>query len=191
MNRIRIRRPSPAVLLALCALFVSLSGTATAALMVSGNNIADGTITAKDLKRGTLGTKQLSRKTIRLLRGQQGPRGPQGAPGPQGQEGPRGPAGATGPQGPAGVSGYEVVYELSASTNSYSPKTAVAKCPAGKKVLGGGAEPSYTLADLEEEFSYPDSSGGVSYWVASFSEDTPSDDWWAVYAWAICANVTP
>jgi hypothetical protein len=107
MNRIRNSRPSPALLVALCALFIALSGTATAALMVSGSNIADGTITAKDIKRGTLGTRQLSAKSIRSLRGQPGEHGLPGAPGPAGPAGPQGVKGDPGEPGPTGPPGLQ------------------------------------------------------------------------------------
>lgn len=71
--------------------------------------------------------------------GPAGPTGPSGLPGPAGPEGPAGQAGApgptgpTGPAGPAGLSGWEIV-----SVNNPSGFFEFVKCPAGKKVLGGG-----------------------------------------------------
>ena len=71
--------------------------------------------------------------------GPTGPTGPQGPAGPAGPTGPTGPQGPTGPAGPPGVSGYEIVeatFDVPAGgfvRNSVS-------CPAGKKVLGGGAQ---------------------------------------------------
>jgi len=87
------RRPSAALVVALVALFVALSGTATAALVMTGKNIKDGTVTGKDLKNRTLGAKKLSRKAIASLQGQAGPAGPQGPQGVPGAEGAAGPAG--------------------------------------------------------------------------------------------------
>ena len=56
----------------------------------------------------------------------EGPQGDQGDPGQQGDPG------VQGPPGPAGVSGYQVVQSPA------SQGVAIAECPLGKKVLGGG-----------------------------------------------------
>lgn len=102
MRGIVKRRPSPALVVALVALFVAFSGTATAALVMTGKQIKDGTITGKDLKNRALGTNKLSKRAVSSLKGQRGPAGPQGAAGAQGPQGPTGPQGPQGPQGPAG-----------------------------------------------------------------------------------------
>jgi hypothetical protein len=88
---------------ALVALFVAFSGTATAALVMTGKNIKDGTITGQDVKNRTLGTKKLSKKAVTSLRGQRGVTGPQGPAGPQGAAGPQGSNGDPGPKGPPGT----------------------------------------------------------------------------------------
>jgi hypothetical protein len=69
MSSIMKRRPSPALVVATVALFVAFSGTATAALVLTGRNIKDGTITAKEVKNSTLGTNKLSNKAISSLKG--------------------------------------------------------------------------------------------------------------------------
>ena len=46
------RRPSPALVISLIALFVSLGGSGYAALTISGKNIKNESITGKDVKRG-------------------------------------------------------------------------------------------------------------------------------------------
>jgi hypothetical protein len=78
------------------ALFATIGGSAYAAVIVTGNNIKNGTVTGKDVKNRSLGTKKLSTKAVNSLRGQQGPAGPQGP------QGPRGPAGEQGQPGEAG-----------------------------------------------------------------------------------------
>jgi hypothetical protein len=50
----RRRLPSPAMMVALIALFVALGGSATAALVITGANIKNGTVTGLDLKNGTV-----------------------------------------------------------------------------------------------------------------------------------------
>jgi Collagen triple helix repeat (20 copies) len=95
-----MRKPSPAMVVALIALFVALTGTATAGgLLITSRQIKNGTIQAVDINARTL--RQLSRP------GPTGPQGPEGAPGPQGPLGPsgdRGPQGVQGPPGPASSS---------------------------------------------------------------------------------------
>ena len=97
MKGITKRLPSPALVVAIVALSVALSGTATAALMMTGNNIRNGTVTGKDLANRTLAKKKLSKKAIASLQGRTGPAGPQGLQGAQGAQGAPGPAGPVGP----------------------------------------------------------------------------------------------
>ena len=110
MNNILKRRPSAALVVAVVALSVALSGTATAALVMTGNNIRNGTIEGKDLANHTLGKKKLSKAALGSLLGRTGPAG---AAGPQGAQGAPGPAG---PAGPAGSSTTYVDNEPSSIT---------------------------------------------------------------------------
>lgn len=76
------------------------------------------------------------------LQGPQGVTGLTGLQGPEGEQGPAGPQGATGaqgPAGPAGVSGLVTVNATSAMLGTAAKVGVNAVCPAGKKVLGGGA----------------------------------------------------
>jgi hypothetical protein len=86
----KLAPPSPALVIALVALFVALGGTGYAASQVSGDHAATAAKKTK-VKQGKRGP--------RGLRGPQGPSGPQGLTGPQG---PQGAQGATGPQGTPG-----------------------------------------------------------------------------------------
>jgi hypothetical protein len=51
--------PSPAMVVALLALFVAMSGTVYAAAKINGKNIKAGSITAKQIKKSTLTGKQV------------------------------------------------------------------------------------------------------------------------------------
>jgi hypothetical protein len=73
---------------------VASAGTAGAAKLITGADIKDGTVSAKDLR------KDLRTRIARI--GATGVAGPPGARGPQGE---RGPAGARGPQGERGPAG--------------------------------------------------------------------------------------
>lgn len=75
--RIPSLRPLPVVLLASAALCLSAGGGAVAGSMITGKQIKDGSITAKDL----------SKKTVAGLRGATGPAGPAGTAGPAGAPG--------------------------------------------------------------------------------------------------------
>ena len=82
---LRPRRPKPATVISLMALFIALGGTGYAAIKLPANSV---------------GTKQLKKNAVTLQKikpsAQKALRGPQGDPGPQGPQGGRG---ATGPQG--------------------------------------------------------------------------------------------
>ena len=119
MKSFLARRPTPAMIVALVALFSSLAGGATAAKLLTGKQIANKSITGKDVKPRSLTGKHVKNRSLKakdFKRGQlpagemgpEGPAGPAGAEGPAGSAGPegdRGPIGATGPEGPEGPEG--------------------------------------------------------------------------------------
>jgi hypothetical protein len=63
-----MRRPSPALVVALIAVFVALGGPARAARLISGSDIKKGTITSTQIKNRSLAAKDLSRPAVRSLR---------------------------------------------------------------------------------------------------------------------------
>jgi hypothetical protein len=96
MKRVRLRRPSPALIVAIVAVAAASTGSAVAA----------GQITSKQIKNGTIELKDISKSTRAAFKGRsgpQGPMGPVGAKGDSGPSGPTGPRGTTGPAGPAGT----------------------------------------------------------------------------------------
>lgn len=64
MRRIRLRRPSASMVVALIALFVALGGSSYAALTITGKNIKNGSITGKDVKKGSLTGKQIKKGSL-------------------------------------------------------------------------------------------------------------------------------
>jgi hypothetical protein len=62
-----LRRPSPAAVIALLALFVALGGPAEAAKLINGARIKRGTVTSKQVKDRSLSTRDLSKGTRRAL----------------------------------------------------------------------------------------------------------------------------
>ncbi len=117
MSRIaRFRRPSPALIIAIAALFVAMSGSAVAAtkLLVQTHDIANGAVTNHKIASGAVGfaklntpvRQELAKASGRgVVTGQPGPAGPQGTQGTQGAKGDTGAPGATGPQGAKGDTG--------------------------------------------------------------------------------------
>jgi hypothetical protein len=65
-HRLR-RRPSPAMVVALLALFVALDGPATAARLIDGKSIKRNSITTGQIRNRTLGTQDLSSKAVKSL----------------------------------------------------------------------------------------------------------------------------
>ena len=92
----RIRRPSPAMCVALIALFVALGGTGYAAISFPRDSVG-----TAQLQNGAVTKSKISARTRRALRGRRGPRGVTGSTGPTGPTGP-----ATGPAGGALAGSY-------------------------------------------------------------------------------------
>lgn len=94
--------PRPAMVVALLALFVGLSGTATATR-------GFGLIGSDQIKRSAVQERHLARGVRNKLNrtGRQGSAGPVGPIGPQGLQGPKGDTGAIGERGPKGDTGNQ------------------------------------------------------------------------------------
>ena len=88
VKRLRGAVPSPAMAVALLALFLALGGSAFAAKHYLLSS-----------------TKQISPKVLKSLKGKTGPRGLTGTTGPQGPQGPQGSQGLQGLQGAKGETG--------------------------------------------------------------------------------------
>jgi len=61
------RRPSPAMVVALIALFVALGGPAQAKRLIDGASIRKGTITSKQIKNGSVAKADLTKAAVRSL----------------------------------------------------------------------------------------------------------------------------
>ena len=92
----------------------------------------------------------------------------------------------TGPAGPPGVSALEIVTLASASDSS-TPKTAIATCPAGKKLVAGGARATGTGAvEVAVSESYPAS---ATQWTGLAREINAVGSTWMLTTYALCAIV--
>jgi hypothetical protein len=96
MKRLLRERPSPAMLVAVLALIVAMSGTGYAALTITGKNVKNGTLTGADVKNNSIGSADVKNgdllakdfKAGQLPAGAQGPKGDKGDKGDQGDPGP-------------------------------------------------------------------------------------------------------
>jgi hypothetical protein len=90
-------RVSPAMVVAMLALFVALTGTAvaTTSALITGNQIKNSSITGLDIKNKSLRPIDF-RGSVRGARGASGPPGTPGLQGPQGLKGDKGDPGQAG-----------------------------------------------------------------------------------------------
>lgn len=146
----KLRRPSPAMLVAIVALFVAMSGGAYAAVRITTSQIADNAVThsklAKDsvwnsnLGKGVVGAANLNSALAQQIArptpssGSTGATGATGATGPQGSRGDTGPQGAKGDTGATGAHG-------AAGANGLNPATAVDDVPSIASSSGHNPNP--------------------------------------------------
>ena len=158
LAKIRSRRPSPSMVVALVALFVALGGSSYAALTVTGKNVKNSSLTGKDVRNNSLTGKDVKNlasgdvKDRSLLakdfKSGQLPAGAQGIQGPAGPFPDAFPSGKTA-RGAYASSGFasgagqvardaqSFFYQLSAEPDTHfiaSGSPAPAQCP-GTKAL--------------------------------------------------------
>jgi hypothetical protein len=133
-----MRRPSPSIVVSIIAVVLAGTGSATAARLIDGSQLANNSITSAKVRNSSLKVVDLSPSARAQLRGQQGPQGPKGDPGPQGEKGEKGEKGDPGPQGAPGISGHQVVLTTGVLLGTQASRTWTTNCPGGKKLLGGG-----------------------------------------------------
>lgn len=156
-----MRRPSPAFVISLLALFVALGGTTYAATSLPRNSVG-----TAQIKSGAVTKTKIAKGTLAGMQGRQGatgPAGPKGAQGAQGVQGPpgaKGDSGAKGDQGIQGIPGNQGIQGIqglqgdpgpNAIAYLTSPLTKVAAnssasvsvtCPSTTYVIGGGVLPA-------------------------------------------------
>ena len=171
----RLRPPSPAMVVACLALAVALSGGAYAVSTALPRNSVGPT----QLKANAVNSAKVQNRSLRAVDFAIG----------QIPAGPRGPAGAAGPQGPPGTSGLQQISSTGAS-NSTTPKSFQVDCPSGKRAIGGGGTLTGTITNTFLSTSRPSDAG--TGWVATGRESSAGNAGnWAVQAWVVCATVAP
>jgi hypothetical protein len=193
-----LRLPSPAMCVALLALFVGMTSGAYATAkfkhgpkgIVNAQDIAFETITGREIKNRSLFPADMSSSALRNFKGARGATGPQGPTGPQGAAGINGQNGAPGP----------TRLDYNTFTGSAPPGTQtgfIVPCDSGMYIVGGGAftDIAYNGGNgAEINSSYPSAnSGGVpppgnAAWTAYI--DNFSTVAVAVTIRAVCAPAT-
>jgi hypothetical protein len=104
-----------------CVAVALIVGTtsATAATLVTGKQIKDGSITGQDIKKRSINAARLTERLQDKIdkRGASGPAGPAGAKGDTGAAGPKGDTGPAGPAGANGAPGQDAAYAVKALSN--------------------------------------------------------------------------
>lgn len=122
------------------------------------------------------------------ISGLDGPTGPTGSQGPTGATGFQGTTGPQGPTGVSGVSNYERVVGTM-SPDDELLKTAVADCPSGKKVIGGG----FLTDNRSDSGEIAVASNGPidddTWQVIAGVDSSSGEASFSIQAVAICANV--
>jgi hypothetical protein len=132
--------------------------------------------------------------------GAQGPVGVDGAVGPAGADGVDGATGPAGPQGPAGADGdpadigyLQVTGPVSESGNPTS-RTAIAVCPSGYFVVGGGFEIESSRTGNREP-PFVTRSGPTSEptqdrtWSVTVENGSITRTDWRIWAFAVCLAI--
>jgi hypothetical protein len=190
--RRRLRRPSPYQAVAVAVATLAIGGVAYATIpsngVISGcYQKSGGTLRVIDATTGSCSSKETSLNWN--VQGAQGPQGPAGATGATG------PAGA---RGPAGISGYELIKAESDDIDFDGNRLDVfAKCPAGKRFLGGGYAfytippgyaPQYTPP--ERVNALPETNfDGIDQYYVTVIHPIPDGYGAKLKAVAACANV--
>jgi hypothetical protein len=174
--KISVRRPSPALVISCLALALVLGGTSYGAALALPKN----SVGPAQLKTSAVTTKKLAPNAVTTAKVLNGSLLKSDFKAGQLPAGPTGPAG---PAGPSGLSGLERV-EATSATNSTPGRTAAMACPAGKRLLGGGARVNPVLPQVAITSSYP---GDDNTYQVSAREVTATGANWSLTAFAICA----
>jgi hypothetical protein len=173
MNRFRLPRPSPAMVVALIALSVALGGVGYA-MSLPRNSVG-----TKQLKKNAVNSSKVKNRSL-LAKDFKAGQLPAGATGPQGLQGPQGVQGTPGQNGAAGAPGATKVVIREAAADSTAPagtnNTSTATCNAGEVPVGGGAKLSLgTIVDMQVSESYPNDTnadGKPDEWIVNVTANT-------------------
>jgi hypothetical protein len=187
MKKLRLPRPSAAMIVAVIALVVACAGSATAASLITGKQIKNRTVSGLDIKKRTLTSTNLTSATLKSLRGKAGPAGKAGT---------NGTSGTNGTNGKDGLNAFgSLVYKESAiktvADGSFDQQ--VATCDAGMHPVGGGHVTANSDPDMVLNQSRPSTANGAQKgsdgWTVQMANPNDAGDQSADFqTYVICAS---
>ena len=106
-------------------------------------------------------------------------------PGSQHAEEPSHPERHTAAEGPAGFAGIQLVSEITANDTT-NEKLVDVTCPAGKRIIAGGA----TVYSASNDVALTESSvDNLIAWQARGVETDYTDEKWSLRVWGVCVQV--
>jgi hypothetical protein len=192
MGKLRRVRPSPALLVAVIALFVSLGGIGYAASKITTSDIKNGAVTTKKLHNKAVTTKKIKNNAVTGAKAKESSFGqvPDAAHANNADNATNANSANTAngvAAGSVGAAGLKNTYTAvsggtAAGANTYA--SGQADCNAGDKVLGGGyawlANPG---TDAGTEYSTPDPFGDNPVrWIAKARTSVAN----TLFVWAVC-----
>lgn len=184
MWKYRVRRPSPALVVACIALLIALGGTSYATIL----NVPRNSVGTPELKRNAVKPAKIAPNAVRtghVLNGSLLAEDFRSGQLPTGPKGDKGNKGDKGDKGDPGLSGYVVVQGPASSTTNAFQGISVA-CPAGTRPLGGGGFTQTPGAGVTVRNSFPTTTG----WLVVVDAKTPSPAW-NYLPHVVCAAVAP
>ena len=165
----KLKLPSPALVLSFVALFAAFAGGALAAGKITGSQIKNGSLTGADIRNDSLSGADIKGQV-------------------KGDEGPRGSMGPAGPRGPAGGTGRVIYVGQPIPLQSGESRTGTARCPDGMFPTGGGAYPA--TGDIAVSYDRPvaaaSASGVPDGWEAGVSNSGATEG--AVIVYVACVD---
>jgi hypothetical protein len=181
VGRLKGARPSPALVISLVALFVSIGGIGYAATTITGKNVKNGSLTGADVKNSSLTGKDV--KNSSLTGKDIKNNSLTGSDVLESKLGKVPSAGTADTASSASISKVQIVTATGSAPNSGAVASVTANCPAGTRVVGGGG----SVADPNNAFindMWP--SSATAYTARAFNS-TSAPSAVAFTAYAICA----
>jgi hypothetical protein len=168
--RQRVPRPTPALVIALLALFASVGGVGYAAATVTGRDVRNNSLTGRDVSTSSVRGKDVKHDSMT------------GSDVRESRLGKVPAATAADTAGSARIAQVQIVTATGTAPASGAAGSATATCPAGLKVVGGGAQ----VADPNNAFVNDIWPSAPNAFTARAFSGSGTDQSFTVYA--ICAS---
>lgn len=184
----RVRRPSPAMVVACLALFLAGTGTGAAVIKALPKNsvgtaqLKNNAVVSSKIKNGSL-------KTIDFAVGQlpKGDAGPTGPPGEKGEKGENGEKGDKGDPGANAATKIAVHFLNGPTVQQGGTTQAIAHCNAGERVVSGGSSLSGVTNGAVLIYDGPNLE--ANGWTAAFRNTNPVKfEGFSVRAYVVCVS---